>query len=364
MNLNNMTTFLILLISQLFVITSCEKGITEPNNKSSKIEKEVIRIAKNKKIPSLELTITTEKDVLEFNYNHKEVKKQTIYGIGSTTKYLSAVIIFKLIEEKKLNINDKVTGYLILTRPIKGVEKLTIKNLLNHTSGLSDYTQNPDWITRVMNNNAPKTFEEKILLVSDTAENIGSFSYSNTNYLFLQKILETVTNEPYKDYFNNFFKSKNLCNIKMGIEENELQAFFAQTEDGSSDISSWREYYGFDGGAFTNSKTLDVFLTKLYRNMSILNPTTITQMEEWIAMEAMTIPIGTGVISEYGNGIMKLTYNGEEYKGHFGSTLKYQSMVLYNSKRNISISMVSNCSGRYFNNVFFQELLPAILDEL
>jgi CubicO group peptidase (beta-lactamase class C family) len=78
----------------------------------------------------------------------------------------------------------------------------------------------------------------------------------------------------------------------------------------------------------------------------------------------MSIPIGSGEISEYGNGIMKLTYEGQEYVGHFGSTLKYQSMVFYNSANNISISVVTNCSGPYFNKVFFQELIPAILDEL
>jgi len=87
-------------------------------------------------------------------------------------------------------------------------------------------------------------------------------------------------------------------------------------------------------------------------------------MEEWITMAPMTIPIGNGIISEYGYGIMKLNYNKQKYIGHFGSALKYQSMIIYNPKKNISVSIVTNCSGHYFNNVFFQELIPAILDEL
>lgn len=359
-----MTTYLIILISQLFLLTSYEKENIEPPNLSKKIEKEVVKIAKDKNIPSLELTITTENDLVNFNYNHKEVKKQTIYGIGSTTKYLSAVAIFKLIEDEKLKLNDKVTDYITLTRPITGIENLTVKNLLNHTSGLSDYTKNPDWMKSLMSDNAPKTFEEKVLLINDTLENSGSFSYNNTNYLFLQKIVETVTDQPYDVYFNNFYTSNNLSDIKMGIDENGLQAFFGQTEQASPDVSAWREYYGFDGGAFTDTKTLDSFLTKLYRDKSILESSTISEMEEWIEMESMTIPIGNGIVSEYGNGIMKLTYNGDEYIGHFGGTLKYQSMVFYNLKKNISISVATNCSGRHFNNVFFQELIPAILDEL
>ena len=346
------------------MLTSCEKENIKPPNLSKKIEKKVVKIAKDENIPSLELTITTENNLVHFNYSHKEVNKQNIYGIGSTTKYLSAVAIFKLIEDGKLKLNGKVTDYISLTRSIVGIEKLTVKNLLNHTSGLFDYTKNPDWITKVTNNNAPKTFEEKVLLVKDTLESSGNFSYSNTNYLFLEKIVETVTDQSYKAYFNNFYESNDLSGINISTDENGLQAFFGQTDEASSEVSAWREYYGFDGGAFANTKTLNSFLTKLYRDNSILEARTISEMEEWIEMKPMTIPIGDGIISEYGNGIMKLTYNNDYYIGHFGSTLKYQSMVFYNQKKNISISVATNCSGRHYNNVFFQELIPAILDEL
>lgn len=359
-----MTSYLIILISQLLIIASCEKETLEPTNVSNKIEKKVIRIAKEKNIPSLQVTINIGDDIVDFNYSHKEVEKQNIYGIGSTTKFLTSVLIFKLIEDEKLDIDAKVTEYLNLTQPIVGIEKLTIKNLLNHTSGLSDYTKNPDWITRVINKNAPKKFEEKILLINDTIKNSGVFSYCNTNFLFLEKIVETITGVSYEVAFNNFYSANNLSDIQMGINEDGLQAFFGQTEQARSDVSAWREYYGFDGGAFTDTKTLDDFLTKLFRDKSILKSSTLSEMEEWKEMGTMTIPIGSGKISEYGNGIMKLIYKEQEYIGHFGSTLKYQSLALYNSDKNISISIATNCSGKHFNNVFFQELIPVILDEL
>ncbi len=356
--------YLVIIISKLFLFTSCENENINSSSLSHRIEKKVIKIAKNRNIPSLQLTLRTEDDLVDFNYNHNEVKEQTLYGIGSATKYLSAVLIFKLIEDKTLELNHKVSDYITLDKPITGFESLTIKNLLNHTSGLSDYTKNPKWMESVMKNNAPKTFEEKISLINGTLENIGNFSYSNTNYLFLEKIVENITEQAYNSYFNRFFASNNLTNIKMGIEENGLQAFFGQTKQASADVSDWREYYGYDGGAFTSTKELDSFLTNLYRDKSILKPSTISEMEEWIDMQPMTIPIGSGMISEYGNGIMKLIYHGEEYIGHFGSTLKYQSMIFYNQKNNTTVSIVTNCSGKYFNTVFFQELIPEVLDEL
>lgn len=362
--MRKMTTYLILLTAYLMVGTSCEKETVEPAKLSNKIEKKVSSIAKDRNIPSLEYTITTEEGKVDFKYHHKEVTKQNIYGVGSTTKFLSAVLIFKLIEDNKLSLDAKVSDYVPFAKQITGAEDLTIKNLLNHSSGLHDYTKNPDWMKSVMENNAPKTFQEKVLLIADATENGGSFTYSNTNYLFLQEIVEAVTNKPFDVFFNEFYASNDLSGIQIGISEDALQSFFGQTAEGSSNVSAWREYYGYDGGAYADTKTLDSFLIKLNKDKSILKESTLKQMQEWTTMGAMTIPMGDGIVSEYGNGIMKLSYKGQEYIGHFGGTLKYQSMVLYNSEKNSTVSLVTNCSGRYFNNIFFQELIPAILDEL
>ena len=357
------TNYILLLISHLFLFNSCTKKIVEPSDFLGKIEKKVIKIARERNIPSIDITIRKGKEVLNFDYHHQDVLKQKVYGVGSTTKLLSAVLVWKLIENKKIDINDKVTDYVSGTNTIHGFESLTIKSLLNHTSGLSDYTKDPSWITRVASHDAPKTFEEKLRLINVELKNSGNFSYSNSNYLFLEKIVEKVTNEQFDVFFNEFYKSYNLFGIGIGVDEKGLQAFLGQTEQGSSDVSTWRENYGFDGGAYSNSKALEAFLTKLFREKSILEPKTLSEMEDWVSMQSMTLPIGSGRIAEYGNGIMKLMFNGQEFVGHFGSTLKYQSMVLYNSKSDTSISVVTNCSGRYFNNVFFQELIPAILSE-
>ncbi len=91
---------------------------------------------------------------------------------------------------------------------------------------------------------------------------------------------------------------------------------------------------------------------------------TITLMKEWINMLPKAVPIGIGNIGECGNGIMKLKYNDKEYIGHAGGTLKYQSFVFFNEEEKISISITTNCSGKYYNNAFFQELIPEILDRL
>ncbi|MEL6538907.1 MAG: hypothetical protein AAFQ98_26055, partial [Bacteroidota bacterium] len=86
--------------------------------------------------------------------------------------------------------------------------------------------------------------------------------------------------------------------------------------------------------------------------------------QAWIDIQPSAIPIGEGGIGDYGFGVMRLSYNGKEYLGHYGGTLLYQSFVFHQVEEDISISVVTNCSGRHYNNAFFQALIPQILDEL
>ncbi len=59
-----------------------------------------------------------------------------------------------------------------------------------------------------------------MLLVSDITESNYSFSYSNTNYLLLEKVVKIVTVKTYKSIFNYSYSTYNLSNIKIEFEEN------------------------------------------------------------------------------------------------------------------------------------------------
>jgi len=88
------TPLYLLSIAPILVFTFFNINTYNKSNGLKKIEKKVIKIAKERNVPSLELTINSQKDILNFSYNHKEVKKQNIYGIGSATKLFVAVLVF------------------------------------------------------------------------------------------------------------------------------------------------------------------------------------------------------------------------------------------------------------------------------
>lgn len=362
------TIYVLLCLAPIVSLTACAPTTVEstPTHTTGKIEADMVKIATETNIPSLDILITTPNDTLRVQYNNPQVQHQAVYGIGSTTKFLSAVFFYSLVEQQRVAIEDKLIRYLDTTTipHIRSIESITIKQLLNHSSGLSDYTKNPQWIQLVMDNAAPTTFQEKIALISDTLTNTGTFSYSNTNYTFLEKVVEAITQQSYSEAFEHFYASVGLPTIQLGKPNQPLQSFFATTGDASSDVSQWDEHHGYAGGVYTTPHALSTLLQKLFRERSILHDTTLLAMQEWIPMQPMGIPIGEGAISDYGNGIMKLNFKGKEYIGHSGGTLQYQSFAFHNLKENISIVLVTNCSGKYYNRAFFQEMIPSLLKQL
>ena len=181
--------------------------------------------------------------------------------------------------------------------------------------------------------------------------------------MFLERIVESIEEKDYEEAFNDFYADLGLA-LSLNTPTTPLEAFYAQDDKSSANVSHWTENYGFDGGAYGDSKALNGFLQKLFVEKTIISPASLAALESWISMENMTIPIGDGGLNEYGYGLMRLSYKGTTYIGHSGGTLKYQSFAFYNPDSDIAISIVTNCSGRHYNNIFFQELIPAILDEL
>ncbi|MGH1385682.1 serine hydrolase domain-containing protein [Kordia sp.] len=333
-------------------------------NDFKKIKKEVLKIAKKKNIPAFDLLIQKGTEKFELSYHHPKLKAQTVYGIGSATKLLAATLIFKLIEEGEITLNDPVSKHIDFL-PNEYIANITIKQLLNHTSGLADYTQNPQWIQQVINGQAPKTFAEKLALINTEQNHTNSFSYSNTNYVFLEEIVSKITNQSFQEAFNRFYKNLGFETIQIGETPENTIAFFAQDEEKSSNVSEWREHYGFDGGAYATTEEMNLFLHKIFIEKSILQQSSLNMMQTWTSMQPMEIPIGkSGKLAEYGYGIMKLSNKNQTYIGHSGGTLKYQSFLFYNEANTTSISFTTNCSGLHYNYIFFQEMIPVVLDRL
>jgi len=128
-------------------------------------------------------------------------KLDTKFNTGSMFKMITAVSVCQLAEAGKLRLDDKIGKYLDtswLAQPI--LDKVTIEQLLTHTSGLGSYfNETYDKSSRLL---FRKVDDYKPLVVGDTLafEPGTQWSYSNTGFLLLGAIVEKASGEDYFDY--------------------------------------------------------------------------------------------------------------------------------------------------------------------
>ena len=181
-------------------------GRSEPKNTFSerhlnKIDLEINKAIKESKIPGAVLWIEKDNNLYHQKYGKKcltpapkSMEKDTIFDAASLTKVMAtAPSIMILVEEGKLSINDPVTKHL---PKFKGVQKnkITIKQLLTHTSGLPPVLPlKPEW----------KGYEQAInLCYSAEIRNTPGrhFRYSDVNYIILGEIVKRTSGLSLKSF--------------------------------------------------------------------------------------------------------------------------------------------------------------------
>jgi CubicO group peptidase (beta-lactamase class C family) len=157
----------------------------------------------NKKPPSASFTILKGDKIIYtksmgFNDANRSQKTQTnsAYHVYSLTKILTATLVMQLIEEKKLSLTDPITKFFPhFNLKYKGKKvSINIENLLNHSSGLKDQT---DEIPRMING-------EKNLFIELPYMPGSEAKYSNAEYIILSQIIEQVTMEEFTDLIHDY----------------------------------------------------------------------------------------------------------------------------------------------------------------
>jgi CubicO group peptidase (beta-lactamase class C family) len=128
-----------------------------------------------------------------------------VYEIGSITKQFTAAAVMRLVEQGKVKLDDDMSKY-VPQFPLQG-RHVTIRQLLNHTSGIHSYTESPDWQKTWSKDLSP---DEIIAFVArDTFDFApgSAWRYNNTGYVMLGMVIEKASGQRYADYLaSQFFK--------------------------------------------------------------------------------------------------------------------------------------------------------------
>ncbi|MCG8526620.1 MAG: beta-lactamase family protein [Opitutales bacterium] len=121
--------------------------------------------------------------------------EQTVMRIGSITKTYTAVMILQLVEEGLLSMDSKLMEFY---PEIKNADKIEIEHLLSHTSGLENLTNKSDYQSYYQDEQTRESMLKRLRKLGSDFEPGERTAYSNTNYVLLGYILESITDEPYE----------------------------------------------------------------------------------------------------------------------------------------------------------------------
>lgn len=145
--------------------------------------------------------------------------KTTKFRIGSCTKPLTATLIMTLIEEGKLKLDDPVTRYFPDLSQ-KHAKKITIRNLLEHTSGIPDYTGLDFFEERMHVKNEPGEFIKNFWNKELRFEPGTALKYTNSGYYLLGVLIEKITGQTYEEVLaTRFFDPLNM--YRSGLYKND-----------------------------------------------------------------------------------------------------------------------------------------------
>lgn len=134
--------------------------------------------------------------------NRVPATPQTKFRIGSVTKQFVAAAILKLQEEGFLSISDKLSKYF---PDFPRGDEVTIRHLLNHTSGIQSFTSKPKFLETVLSAATPKEMVDDIKKDPFTFEPGQKWAYNNSGYFLLGEIASQVAGKPWGELLDELF---------------------------------------------------------------------------------------------------------------------------------------------------------------
>ena len=127
--------------------------------------------------------------------NKIPAKPNALFKIGSNNKLYTAVAIAKLVKSNRLSLDKTLSDYFPeLANRIEYADKITVRMLVQHRSGIPNYTDSPNYWA-----NPPENYKENLQLILDLPADFepnAEYAYSNTNYLLLSELIQKVVGYP------------------------------------------------------------------------------------------------------------------------------------------------------------------------
>jgi D-alanyl-D-alanine carboxypeptidase len=261
----------------------------------------------------------------------------TLFRIGSVTKQYTAAAIMRLVEQGKLGLDDDFTKYV--DYPTQG-KVVTIRHLLNHTSGIKSYTAVPGFAETGCALDLPpaKVLDPVRELPFDFEPGTKSL-YSNSGYHLLGMVIEKVSDVSYARYLQDeFFTPLNLVKTRYDV--------------GSDIIPGRARGYRILEGKLANAAHIG--MTIPFAAGSLM--ATAGDLVAWqlalvagkvVSLDSYTQMATSGIVADgtptgYGFGLFLRDLDGRPRVMHGGGIFGFNSTLEYYPEEKLSIAVISN----------------------
>lgn len=364
---------LLLTITLTCILFSCKKAQLQPpdnqafsqpfkvNHSKSAAIQTIIDEYTKKGIPGIAVAIKDQEGIWEGASGVAKIESQEklttgfVHAGASITKTYTATAILLLEEQGLVNLDHSITQYLpaSVTSKINNASAITVRMLLNHTSGIPDYISDTNFRLHWQNDlsqgwtadEALSYIYNKPLLFTPGTD----FTYSNTNYILLSLLIEHVTKKKEGVWLEEQLLNKaDLKHTYYKVQKGYLEGlpmpnyYFDIYSDGrlqNITTPTKVEIYSElgDGGLVATPIDFVSFMDHLI-NGKIITPASLNKMKSF----------GKG---EYGLGLETgYNYKNKVQYGHMGAVLGGASLLLYFEEQQTSLFIASNIDASLFTS--------------
>ncbi|MFF0448280.1 serine hydrolase domain-containing protein [Streptomyces sp. NPDC004609] len=282
------------------------------------------------------------------------------FRVGSVTKSFSSVVLLQLVDEGELDLDATVNTYL----PGLLDERITVRHLLSHRSGLYDYTN--DMFARTVpgfESVRNRVFTHRELVDVSLAKPLtvtpgAAYSYSNTNFVVAGMLIEKLTgNSVRTEYAERIIEPLRLRDTyyvhpDTAVPGRHAKGYLTPDEAGAPLVDSTRQTVSWAqsaGAVISSPRDLNTFFSALMRGR-LTSAAQLEQMQRWTPVNAT---------QGYGLGLRRRDLScGVSVYGHTGTVQGYYTSSFTSKDGRRSITAVANTS----NNGTVLNTLPRALE--
>ncbi len=290
------------------------------------------------------------------------------FGVGSVTKTVIAATILKLEEEGLLSTEETIGDHLSLNTP-KVDESITIFQLLSHFTGLGGYFGAPLWerVEGDLDTAVPPL--DIVDYIKDPINQPGiAHEYSNSNYLILSLIIESVTQQTVGEAMRErLWSPLQLNNIYFGANETITEPIASAWRDSNGDgvlqnisgeyRAAYHSVFYGAAGIFATASDLSHWAYDLVEGEALSAASRDKMLTRYAEIPDPTF---TG----YGLGMRRNVYAGKVMWGHTGGVRGYGAHVFHDPTNGVSIAVVNNQSRSANGPLLRHELINELLEEV